>query len=365
MPVLLFLNAISRTKAGNEKFRVNDYHAVSARIAREGLTGIGDAYINHEWESDDLVSLAIPLARLLAVAANSMPGKIAAKFAPGRHGWDTNGIEEARRNAEWHYDLPPEFFELFLDETLTYSCAIFESSDSSLLDAQRQKIARILTKVSGSRGSSLLDIGCGWGSLAFAAADRGMAVTALSAAGRQVEYARRRGHNVTFKVGDYRTITGQYDSIVSIEMIEAVGSRSLNEYMQIVAAALKEQGSFVLQFLCMTETRLCLSKSDTWIRRHIFPGGQILSKARVRTAAEDSGLVVVDEFELGNHYAITLDCWLRGLRDRREDIIRMGFSEAFFRLWEYYLSVCCASFQAGDLSCAQWTLRHKNGIEQS
>jgi cyclopropane-fatty-acyl-phospholipid synthase len=356
------IKTITRVRPARTKLRIVDPRALSSRIAREGLTGVGDSYVKQEWESADLVGALIPFAKLLKAVSNSLPGRFLSRFGPGRGGWDANDIETARRQAEWHYDLPADFFACFLDETLTYSCAIFESRDMSLFDAQNRKIERALSRLASDPGSSLLDIGCGWGSLARTAAERGMEVTGLSAAGRQVDYARRKtaaaGANVKFVTGDYRTIGGQYDSIVSIEMIEAVGSRNLEEYMQIVASALKQRGSFVLQFIYMSEVRLRLSKADTWIRRRIFPGGQILSKERVRRAAAAAGLAVASELELGQHYAITLDCWLRELQAHRDDIERMGFTTAFFRQWEYYLAMCCASFSIGDLACAQWVLKH-------
>ena len=355
------IKTITRISPARTRLRIVDSSAFSLRIAHEGLTGVGDAYVKQEWESADLVGVLIPFAKFLKAVSNSLPGRILSQFGRGRDGWDANDIQTARRQAEWHYDLPADFFACFLDETLTYSCAIFESRDMSLFDAQNRKVEHALSGLASGHGSRLLDIGCGWGALARAAAERGMDVTGLSAAGRQVDYARCKaaaaGANIRFVTGDYRAIGGQYDSVVSIEMIEAVGSRNLEEYMQIVASVLRQGGSFVLQFIYMSETRLRLSKSDTWIRKRIFPGGQILSKERVRNAAAAAGLAVASELELGEHYAITLDRWLCGLQAHREDIERMGFTTAFFRQWEYYLAMCCASFSIGDLACAQWVLK--------
>ncbi|MFI6044150.1 class I SAM-dependent methyltransferase [Nocardia sp. NPDC051321] len=277
-----------------------------------------------------------------------------------------NSVDKARENAAFHYDVPTGFFANFLDETYTYSSAMFDKDgDDTLADAQRRKIQTTLDRTGLRHGQSMLEIGCGWGTLSLEAARRGLDVVAISLARRQIDFARNRalaaGSSADFRVADYRSIDGTYDAAVSIEMIEAVGGEHIDEFFSAVSAALVPGGTFVLQFIYTSHARMVLSgRHDTWIRRNIFPGGQILSKELISSAAELAQFHVESSDEIGTDYARTLTQWADNLERSSHALHFEGVSDTVIRTWLYYFGMCAAAFRAGDLGCAQWTLRKAN-----
>lgn len=342
--------------------RILDRDAFSARLLRDGATGLGDSYIAGEWDTDDLAGLLTPLAGKLR-ALTSTPAfragvRLAARFKNNR----PVDPAQSARNAAWHYDLPATFFERILDDSLTYSAAWFRSPTDSLELAQTNKRSRIIDQLNLPSSAQVLEIGGGWGALAVDLADRRHHVTSLNPSAQQVRTARERasgGHrgSIEFLVRDYRTATGRYDGAVSVEMLEAVGQADLVTYFHQVHATLAPGGRFVVQFIHTGHERMLWAGGrPTWIGKHIFPGGQILSQQAVHAAAHRSGFALVDSLELGVDYARTIRHWDVNLRTHRQVLHQEGFGHEFLRMWEYYHAICIAGFESEDIGCSQWTL---------
>ncbi|MFD4443722.1 class I SAM-dependent methyltransferase [Nocardia sp. NPDC058519] len=273
-----------------------------------------------------------------------------------------NSVEQAKGNASFHYNVPAEFFAHILDESFTYSSAMFASNDESLSAAQARKIATAIDKTAVPQGGTLLEIGSGWGACSLAAARRGINVVAVSPAKNQIDFSRKRaadeGLHVEFLECDYRNATGIYDGIVSIEMIEAVGAGNIGEFFESASDRLKSNGVFFLQFIYSSHARMVLSgRRDTWIRRNIFPGGQILSKQIVNSAAASAGFRLEYSMELGHDYARTLKLWGDRLQAAEGHLCSGGMKRHDFRRWIFYFRMCEAGFRAQEIGCVQWALR--------
>jgi cyclopropane-fatty-acyl-phospholipid synthase len=346
--------------------------AFFARLGAGGLIGVGESYMAGEWDCADLTALLTvfaanvsdlvptPLQRLRRLAVRRQPAA------------DEQTKAGARRNIGRHYDLSNEFFALFLDETMTYSSALFETTpqgspifaDRLLAQAQRRKIDRLLDQARVGPGSRLLEIGTGWGQLAIQAAERGATVRTVTISARQHELAARRvaeaglADRVSVELRDYRDVTGGYDAICSVEMIEAVGDRYWDTYFGKLDELLAPGGRIALQSITMPHDRMMASRRTyTWILKYIFPGGLIPSV----TAIEDSlrrrtGLRVVDQHDFGPHYARTLQLWRDRFNTSRDEVLALDFDEVFIRMWEFYLCYAEAGFLAGYLNVSQLTL---------
>jgi cyclopropane-fatty-acyl-phospholipid synthase len=283
-----------------------------------------------------------------------------------RHPLDEdNDRRGARRNISRHYDLSNELFATFLDDTMTYSSALFDDGDrNGLAAAQHRKIERILDIAGVKAGSRVLEIGTGWGQLALAAAERGASVTTVTLSTEQAELARARVETagrsdlVDVRVQDYRDVTGRYDAIVSVEMIEAVGERWWPTYFRSLDDRLAPGGRIGLQAILMPHDRLMASKrSWTWIHKYIFPGGLLLSEKVIDdVCAAHTSLRVVDRLHMSKSYADTLLHWRARFTAAAAHIGELGFDATFRRMWTFYLAYCEAGFRSGYLDVAQLTL---------
>ncbi len=349
-------------------FRLLRPEAFFHRLGETGTIGFGEAYMAGDWTADDL-------AGVLSAFASNMKDMIPpalhklrnAVLSVQPHSGD-NTIENARDNIHQHYDLSNELFTLFLDESMTYSSAVFtgepDHSGESLLDAQHRKIDRLLDSAGVVDGSHVLEIGTGWGELAMRAARRGANVTTLTISTEQAELARQRiseaglSDRVTVELQDYRQATGRYDAIVSIEMIEAVGAQYWNTYFQTIDRLLAPGGRVGLQAILQDDyTVLATKDTYTWIRKYIFPGGQLASvEAIERTLSAHTSLQVADRFSFGRHYAETLRRWRETFDARSTEIDALGFDETFRRMWSLYLAYSEAGFRTGYLDVQQFTL---------
>ncbi len=338
------------------------------RVGETGTIGFGEAYMAGDWVADDL-------AGVLSAFASNMKDMIPpalhklrnAVLSVQPHSGD-NTIENARDNIQQHYDLSNELFTLFLDESMTYSSAVFagdpDHSTEPLVDAQHRKVDRLLDSAGVTEGTQLLEIGTGWGELALRAARRGAHVTTLTISTEQAELARRRiadaglVDRVTVKLQDYREATGRYDAVVSIEMIEAVGAQYWNTYFETIDRLLAPGGRVGLQAILQDDyTVLATKDTYTWIRKYIFPGGQLASvEAIERTLAGHTSLQVADRFSFGRHYAETLRRWRETFDARSAEINALGFDETFRRMWSLYLAYSEAGFRTGYLDVQQFTL---------
>jgi cyclopropane-fatty-acyl-phospholipid synthase len=279
-----------------------------------------------------------------------------------------NTVDGARENIHHHYDLSNDLFTTFLDESLTYSSALFDGEPSHnpepLVDAQHRKIDRLLDAAGVGEGTRLLEIGTGWGELAIRAARRGASVTSLTISIEQADLARQRiadaglTERVSVLLQDYREAQGEFDAVVSVEMIEAVGANYWDEYFTTIDARLAPGGRVALQAILQDDyTVLATRDTYTWIRKYIFPGGQLASvEAIQRTLAAHTSLRLADNYSFGRHYAETLRRWRATFEEHADTVAKLGFDDTFRRMWSLYLAYSEAGFRTGYLDVSQLTL---------
>ncbi|HEX8642695.1 MAG TPA: cyclopropane-fatty-acyl-phospholipid synthase family protein [Allosphingosinicella sp.] len=348
--------------------RLHSWRAL-VRLATSGSVGWYKAWEKGEWSSPD----PVPLFDLFMRNAESL-GRTARAKGLFRlvnrigHRLRHNDKARARRNIAAHYDLGNDFYRAWLDESMTYSSAIFAepiSPDEPLEDAQARKMRRLLDRLALKPGQHLLEIGCGWGGLAeVAARDYGVRVTGLTLSRAQKAYAEARiaaaglTDRVEIELTDYRDAAGAYDAVASVEMAEAVGQDYWPAYLETVARLLKPGGRAALQLISIRESLFeDYAASADFIQTYIFPGGMLLSEDRFRRIASDAGLAWSERRGFGLHYAETLRRWrLRYEAAVAEGRLPPGFDEPFHRLWLYYLMYCEGGFRGGGIDVAQVTL---------
>jgi cyclopropane-fatty-acyl-phospholipid synthase len=341
------------------------------RVALGGSLGAAESYIRGEWSTPDLTALLRLFVRNMP-AADEMEGGLARVTAPLARLWHrlrSNSRVGSRKNIHAHYDLGNDFFDLFLDETMTYSCGIFESPEATMVEASRTKLDRICRKLDLRPDDHVLEIGTGWGSFAIHAAQHyGCRVTTTTISREQWELAGRRireaglEHRIDLKLQDYRDLEGTYDMLVSIEMIEAVGHEYLGSFFRRCSDLLKPHGRMVLQAITMPDQRYDqYRRSVDFIQRYVFPGSCVPSVAAMLKAnAQASDLKLTHLEDFGVHYATTLRRWRDAFFERIDDVRAQGYPESFIRLWEYYLCYCEAGFAERYIGTVHMTL-HKPG----
>ena len=356
---------------GRAELRIHDIAAVT-RILRGGDTGAGEAYMDGLWSSPDLAGLA----RLASVNRDALaltrgwyraPAKLARTVA---HRARRNTLGQARKNIEAHYDLGNEFYRLFLDETLTYSSAVFETPDQDLAAAQRNKYRLMAERAGVTAGQHVLEIGSGWGGFAlYAAGELDCRVTSVTISKAQHALATERvraaglADRVEVLLRDYREIEGQYDAIVSIEMLEAVGAEYFETYFQVCDRALKPSGRMSLQTIAFPDVSyLPQARGANWIQTYIFPGGLLPSLAQIERSLHRTRLLVRRVEDIAPHYARTLATWRETFMGRLGEVRAMGFDERFIRMWEYYLSISEAGFATGVCQDFQIVLEKGRGM---
>jgi cyclopropane-fatty-acyl-phospholipid synthase len=319
-----------------------------------GSRGLGEAYIQRDWSSPDLTAVICLLARNIQTLDRYFcPDKLAGPFH--RLGWFSrrNNRVGSRKNIAAHYDLGNDFYALFLDETMAYSCGIFERPESSLAEAQMMKYDRICRKLDLRSSDHLLEIGTGWGGFAlYAAKYYGCRVTTTTISRPQYEFARDLIHQagisgqVTVLMEDYRDLHGQFDKLASIEMIEAVGYEFLNEFYWVCSRCLKHDGMMLLQAIIIGDQVFDRHRhSIDFICSHIFPGGCLVSiQAMGNAAAGATDFRLVHLEDLTSHYCRTLRLWRERFFSKLEKVRAMGYPEEFIRLWEFYLCYCEGGF---------------------
>ena len=346
--------------------------AFFARLGRDAKIGFGEAYVAGDWRAGpgtDLADLLTPFASRLATLIPPALQRLRVlvdRRVPTDH---ENTLDGARSNIAAHYDLSNDLFAAFLDPTMSYSCAWFDDSEpvaaaTRLEEAQLRKIDGILDLAGVQAGSRVLEIGSGWGSLAIRAAQRGARVTAITLSREQMRLARERVEAaglsglVEVRVQDYREVGGEYDAIVSVEMIEAVGEAYWPAYFVALDRLLAAGGRVDIQAITMDHERfLATRRSFSWIQKYIFPCGIIPSLEAVDGAlAAHTTLRVTRQRELGPHYARTLRLWRERFLSQWPRIHAQGFDEAFRRTWEFYLAYSEAGFRSGYLGVSQLQL---------
>jgi len=344
------------------------------RLGMDANIGFGEGYQAGDWSSPQLADLLTAMATQLTTVVPPGLQSLRVWAQRMRGHLESNTSTVAKRNVEAHYDLSNEMFATFLDETMTYSCARFDALDGDdgdgLTRAQLRKIDGVLDFAGVGPGSEVLEIGTGWGALSVRAAQRGATVTALTLSAEQQRLAQQRvreagvGDRVTILLQDYREAAGQYDAVVSVEMIEAVGADYLPTYFTAVDALLKPGGRVALQSITMPHERMLISRrAYTWINKHIFPGGLIPSIDAIEaTLAEHTGLRIAQRRDHGLDYARTLRCWRQRFLAQWETVASMGFDDTFRRTWEYYLAYCEAGFRTGYIDVSLIQLQRHDGV---
>lgn len=347
------------TSGPEAEMAIRDWSAVSA-IAAHGQVGMGEAYVQGLWDSPSIEALmTVAMRNRDQLGAYDHAGALTrAKFRLVDTVLRANSRRGSTRNIRSHYDVGNEFYQLWLDDGMTYSSGLFTDGDDDLGRAQHRKNARALSRL--GRGERVLEIGCGWGGFAEQAAGEGRDVTGVTISRNQHSYAEcRLDGRADIQFRDYRDIDGKYDNIVSIEMIEAVGSRYWPSYFGVLKRNLAEGGRILLQAITVPDSFFDIYRtSSDYIRQYVFPGGMLLSNAVIAEQAKTAGLRMQDSFAFGTDYARTCRMWSERLSAQKRRISEQGYDEPFFRNWKYYLDICAASFAVGHTNVVQVELAH-------
>lgn len=337
-----------------------------ARLIREGDLGFCDAYLDEWWSTPDLPAFMDWVHADNEDIYDGFPGMgLVRRFEKFRFWLQRNHRDQARKNISYHYDLGNEFYGLWLDDTMTYSSALFETGQESHEAAQIAKYASMVDQMGAQPGDHILEIGCGWGGFAeYAAKERGLKVTGLTISEEQFKYARQRIENaglsdlVDFKLQDYRDERGTYDGIASIEMFEAVGEKYWPVYFDTVRNRLKPGGNATLQIITVTDRRWKVYKRGVdFIQKYIFPGGMLPSPSALRDQITKAGLGIERSIEFGQSYNISLRRWHETFNQKWDQIADMGFDDRFRRMWNFYLTSCAATFESANCDVTQITIK--------
>ncbi len=344
-----------------------------------GDIGFAEAYIDGDWSSPDLVAVV----GWFTLNIDNAPTMSGARGARGMalnllrlanrlgHALRPNSVANAGRNIGEHYDLSNDFFALFLDPSMTYSAARWTRPGLTLEEAQREKNERLCQSLRLSPRDHVLEIGTGWGGWAIhAAGTHRCQVTTVTLSRQQFEYAERRvaeaglGDRVSVRLTDFREIEGQYDKVVSIEMMEALGHRYLPEFCRVASRSLKRDGLLAMQFITCPDSRYVeFRRGVDFIQKHIFPGSLLLSLNRVNELmSREGGMVLHGAEDMGRDYALTLRRWSEAFARRTGEVRALGFGDRFIRKWSYYLAYCEAAFALRNISVVQTVHTRPNNL---
>ena len=338
---------------------------VFREVLKHGDIGFAESYIRGQWNTTDLkaiLEIAIRNRTLLEKAIyGSWFGSLLYRF---RHRMRNNSKSGSRKNIHAHYDLGNPFYSLWLDPSMTYSSAWFgDDLKTPLTQAQSNKYRRILSSIDANSGKRILEIGCGWGGFIEEAALAGCHVTGLTLSHEQKKFAEARleqqGLISEIRFQDYRDCKEQFDGIASIEMFEAVGENHWEQYFKTISASLKPGGKACIQTIVIAEELFERYRTSTdFIQQYVFPGGMLPSKSAFKAYASRAGLRVENEFAFGADYAETLCIWYESFNRQLDEVSKLGFDEAFIRLWNFYLMYCAAGFSERNIDVVQFTLVH-------
>ena len=337
------------------------------RALFHGDLGFAESWMLGEWDTDDLTALLMSLGRNERPGADVVDGWSALRWLDRvRHWRRRNTRDQSRRNIASHYDLGNDFYAAWLDKTMTYSAAMFESPDEPLEVAQHRKYAHLAKLIGLSAGQSVLEIGCGWGGFAEHAVRAGASVHGISLSQAQTAYATRRlaaidptGEHHRLEIRDYRDLDAQYDAIASIEMLEAVGERYWPTYAAALKRALKPGGKAGIQTITIAPSRYeSYRRRPDFIQRYIFPGGMLPTEPGLDAILREAGLRITGTVRFGDGYATTLVRWRERFDEAWPRLVGGGFDERFRRMWQYYLAYCEAGFRLGTIDVVQMRIEH-------
>lgn len=333
------------------------------KVIRDAGVGLGESYTEGLWETCHLT----PFLNFLILNKKYFEKRLRPFkglghfFNAALHRLRRNTLENSRKNIEKHYDLNNDFFALFLDSSMTYSCAVFERQGESLEQAQQNKIRRMIKRIEISKEDHVLEIGCGWGAFAIQAVrETGCRWTGLTLSKEQKKWADQKiaeaglQDQIQILLTDYREAQGVYDKIVSVEMIEAVGHEYLGVYFKTCAELLKPGGQMALQAITIPGERYeNYCKNCDWIQKHIFPGGHLPSFEVIQEHCDQVGLKINLVHSIDLDYATTLALWCQTLLKNKTTLLQMGYDQNFIRKWEYYFCYCEAGFRSGLINDLQ------------
>ena len=337
------------------------------QIVKSGSTGLAEAYMRGDFETDDLTNLIELTAKNIKLVYKfsgvldfPLLNKIKSFFIK-------NNKNRSKKNISKHYDLGNEFFSLWLDPTLTYSSAIFEKEDNDLEKAQLNKYKKLVDLIAPKSGNKILEIGCGWGGFAeYVGKNHDVKLDCITISKKQFDYASERifknglNEKINIQFKDYRDVKEKYNSIASIEMIEAVGQNYLQNYFHTIKANLVEGGNAAIQAITIDDNLFDRYKTkEDFIQKYIFPGGFLPSKKKLYDLSQNNGLTIDQYNSYGFHYSDTLKMWRDEFFKKWEDISKQGFDNKFKRMWHFYLSYCEAGFKSKNIDLIQFSLQNR------
>ncbi len=334
------------------------------KIISKGSIGMAEAYMNNEFETDNLSNLIELTAKNIEIV-HKFSGILDLSFINYlKNIFNKNTKSNSKKNISKHYDLGNEFFSLWLDDTLTYSSAIFENDKSDLEKAQINKYKKLTSLIKPKIGDKVLEIGCGWGGFAeFIGKNYDVKLDCITISKKQFDYAKNRiykiglNEKINIKMQDYRDVKNKYNSIASIEMIEAVGQDYLKNYFQSIKKYLKNDGKAAIQAITIDDKLFNrYKKKEDFIQKYIFPGGFLPSKNSLVEYAKKTGLEFAQCNSYGVHYSNTLKIWREKFFKSWEHISKQGFDNTFKRMWNFYLSYCEAGFRSKNIDLIQFSL---------
>ena len=359
-------------KFGNEnellraKIKINK-PGLTLQIIKSGSVGLAEAYMRNEFETDNLTNLIEITAKNIKLVYKfsgifdiSMINKLKSIFIK-------NNKSRSKKNISKHYDLGNDFFSLWLDPSLTYSSAIFEKQKDDLFSAQLNKYKKLTDLIKPNVGNKILEIGCGWGGFAeYVGKNYDVKLDCITISKEQFEFSKKRifenglNEKVNIFLKDYRDVKDKYDSIASIEMIEAVGQNYLVNYFKSIKKNLSENGRAAIQAITIDDSLFDRYKTkEDFIQKYIFPGGFLPSKRKLYDLSSSNGLEIEKYESYGSHYSSTLKIWRDEFLKKWEEISKHGFDNKFKRMWHFYLSYCEAGFKSKNIDLIQFSMQNK------
>ena len=341
--------------------------ALSYNLIKGGSVGLAESYMKNEFETSNLSNLIELAARNINIV-HKFAGILDLKFLNFiKNKFIKNTKSRSKENIAKHYDLGNDFFSLWLDKTLTYSSAIFDEQNKDLAEAQNNKYQKLINLIQPNNGDKILEIGCGWGGFAeYLGKNYDVKLDCITISKKQFEYAKERIHNcglnekVNIEIKDYRDLNSKYNSIASIEMIEAVGQNYLESYFKTIKDNLSDGGKAAIQAITIDDSLYDRYKNkQDFIQKYIFPGGFLPNKNTINKLVSSNGLSVNSYISYADHYADTLAIWRDEFNKKWSLIKDQGFDLTFKRMWEFYLSYCEAGFKSKNIDLIQFSLQNK------
>ena len=354
----------------NQKLKVKikiNKPGLTYQIVKSGSTGLAEAYMRGDFETDDLTNLIELTAKNIKLVYKFSGLLDFSLFNKLKNFLLKNNKSRSKKNISKHYDLGNEFFSLWLDPTLTYSSAIFDQKDNDLEKAQINKYKKLVELIKPKSGNKILEIGCGWGGFAeYVGKNHDVKLDCITISKKQFEYASNRifknglNEKINIQFKDYRDVKQKYNSIASIEMIEAVGQNYLENYFKTIKTNLVSEGSAAIQAITIDDNLFDRYKTkEDFIQKYIFPGGFLPSKKKLYDLSQNNGLAINQYNSYGLHYSNTLKIWRDEFFKKWEEISKQGFDNKFKRMWHFYLSYCEAGFKSKNIDLIQFSLQNR------